>query len=331
MRTLTYAGALNEALRLEMRRDPNIYIAGEDVGQYGGIFGVTKGLLEEFGDKRVRDTPITESAIVGLAVGAAAAGLRPVVELMFIDFIGVALDQPYNPAAKMKYMFGGKAHLPMVMRTEEGAGMGAAAQHSQCLEAWFMHVPGLKVVIPSTPYDAKGLLISAMRDDNPIVFIEHKMLYGLEGEVPEEAYTVPFGKADIKRSGRDVTIVATLSMVHKALNAAQELEKDGISAEVIDPRTLTPFDEDTILESVKKTHRLVVVTEEVGHAGSSAEIAARVADKAFDYLDAGIKRVTAPFTPVPFSPPLEQAFIPNEAKIIAAVHEVVGKRELVGV
>ena len=331
MRTLTYAGALNEALRLEMRRDPNIYIAGEDVGQYGGIFGVTKGLLEEFGDKRVRDTPITESAIVGLAVGAAAAGLRPVVELMFIDFIGVALDQLYNQAAKMKYMFGGKAHLPMVMRTEEGAGMGAAAQHSQCLEAWFMHVPGLKVVIPSTPYDAKGLLISAMRDDNPIVFIEHKMLYGLEGEVPEEAYTVPFGKADIKRSGRDVTIVATLSMVHKALNAAQELEKDGISAEVIDPRTLTPFDEDTILESVKKTHRLVVVTEEVGHAGSSAEIAARVADKAFDYLDAGIKRVTAPFTPVPFSPPLEQAFIPNEAKIIAAVHEVVGKRELVGV
>ena len=331
MRTLTYAGALNEALRLEMHRDPNIYIAGEDVGQYGGIFGVTKGLLEEFGDKRVRDTPITESAIVGLAVGAAAAGLRPVVELMFIDFIGVALDQLYNQAAKMKYMFGGKAHLPMVMRTEEGAGMGAAAQHSQCLEAWFMHVPGLKVVIPSTPYDAKGLLISAMRDDNPIVFIEHKMLYGLEGEVPEEAYTVPFGKADIKRSGRDVTIVATLSMVHKALNAAQELEKDGIRAEVIDPRTLTPFDEDTILESVKKTHRLVVVTEEVGHAGSSAEIAARVADKAFDYLDAGIKRVTAPFTPVPFSPPLEQAFIPNEAKIIAAVHEVVGKRELVGV
>ncbi|MFN8597821.1 MAG: alpha-ketoacid dehydrogenase subunit beta [Anaerolineae bacterium] len=331
MRTLTYAGALNEALRLEMRRDPNIYVAGEDVGQYGGIFGVTKGLLEEFGDKRVRDTPITESAIVGLAVGAAAAGLRPVVELMFIDFIGVALDQLYNQAAKMKYMFGGKAHLPMVMRTEEGAGMGAAAQHSQCLEAWFMHVPGLKVVIPSTPYDAKGLLISAMRDDNPIVFIEHKMLYGLEGEVPEEAYTVPFGKADIKRRGNDVTIVATLSMVHKALNAAQELEKDGISAEVIDPRTLTPFDEDTILESVKKTHRLVVVTEEVGHAGSSAEIAARVADKAFDYLDAGIKRVTAPFTPVPFSPPLEQAFIPNEAKIIAAVHEVVGKPELVGV
>lgn len=327
MRTLTYAGALNEALRLEMRRDPAIYVAGEDVGQYGGIFGVTKGLLEEFGDKRVRDTPITESAIVGLAVGAAAAGLRPVVELMFVDFIGVAMDQLYNQAAKMKYMFGGKAKLPLVVRAEEGAGMGAAAQHSQCLEAWFMHVPGLKVVIPSTPYDAKGLLISAIRDDNPVVFIEHKMLYGLEGDVPEGAYTIPLGQADVKREGKDVTVVATLAMVHKALNAAKELEKEGVSVEVIDPRTLTPFDEQTILNSVKKTHRLVVVTEEVGHAGSSAEIAARVADKAFDYLDAGIKRVTAPFTPVPFSPPLEAAFIPNEAKIIDAVHEVMGTNE----
>jgi pyruvate dehydrogenase E1 component beta subunit len=327
MRTLTYAGALNEALRLEMRRDPAIYVAGEDVGQYGGIFGVTKGLLEEFGDKRVRDTPITESAIVGLAVGAAAAGLRPVVELMFVDFIGVAMDQLYNQAAKMKYMFGGKAKLPLVLRTEEGAGMGAAAQHSQCLEAWFMHVPGLKVVIPSTPYDAKGLLISAIRDDNPVVFIEHKMLYGLEGDVPEGAYTIPLGQADVKREGKDVTVVATLAMVHKALNAAKELEKEGVSVEVIDPRTLTPFDEQTILNSVKKTHRLVIVTEEVGHAGSSAEIAARVADKAFDYLDAGIKRVTAPFTPVPFSPPLEAAFIPNEAKIIDAVHQVLGAKE----
>jgi pyruvate dehydrogenase E1 component beta subunit len=329
MRTLTYAGALNEALRLEMRRDPAIYIAGEDVGQYGGIFGVTKGLLEEFGDKRVRDTPITESAIVGLAVGVAAAGLRPVVELMFVDFIGVAMDQLYNQAAKMKYMFGGKAKLPLVLRTEGGAGMGAAAQHSQCLEAWFMHVPGLKVVIPSTPYDAKGLLISAIRDDNPVVFIEHKMLYGIEGDVPEGAYTIPLGQADVKREGKDVTVVATLAMVHKALNAAKELEKEGVSVEVIDPRTLTPLDEQTILNSVKKTHRLVVVTEEVGHAGSSAEIAARVADKAFDYLDAGIKRVTAPFTPVPFSPPLEAAFIPNEAKIIDAVHQVLGAKEKV--
>jgi pyruvate dehydrogenase E1 component beta subunit len=318
---------LNEALKQEMRRDPTVYVAGEDVGKYGGIFGVTVGLLDEFGDKRVKDTPITESAIIGLAVGAAAGGLRPVVELMFVDFIGVALDQLFNQAAKIKYMFGGKASLPMVLRAEEGAGMSAAAQHSQCLEAWFMHVPGLKVVIPSTPYDAKGLLTASIRDGNPVVFIEHKMLYGTEGEVPEESYAIPLGKADIKRKGTDVTVVATLAMVPKSLAAAEELAKDGISVEVIDPRTLTPFDEETILESVRKTHRLVVVTEEVGHAGSSAEIAARVAEKAFDYLDAGIYRVTAPFSPVPFSPVLEQAFIPNEAKIIDAVRAVLGAAE----
>jgi pyruvate dehydrogenase E1 component beta subunit len=318
---------LNEALKQEMRRDPTVYVAGEDVGKYGGIFGVTVGLLDEFGDKRVKDTPITESAIIGLAVGAAAGGLRPVVELMFVDFIGVALDQLFNQAAKIKYMFSGKASLPMVLRAEEGAGMSAAAQHSQCLEAWFMHVPGLKVVIPSTPYDAKGLLTASIRDGNPVVFIEHKMLYGTEGEVPEESYAIPLGKADIKRKGTDVTVVATLAMVPKSLAAAEELAKDGISVEVIDPRTLTPFDEETILESVRKTHRLVVVTEEVGHAGSSAEIAARVAEKAFDYLDAGIYRVTAPFSPVPFSPVLEQAFIPNEAKIIDAVRAVLGAAE----
>ncbi len=329
MRKLTYAGALNEALKMEMRRDPKIFIAGEDVGQYGGIFGVTGGLLDEFGPKRVVDTPITESAIVGMAVGAAAAGLHPVVELMFIDFIGVSLDQLFNQAAKMKYMFGGKATLPFVLRTECGAGMGAAAQHSQCLESWFMHVPGLKVVIPSTPYDAKGLLITAIRDNNPVVFIEHKMLYGTEGEVPEEEYTIPFGKADIKHAGTDVTVVATLAMVPKALAVAQELAKEGISVEVVDPRTLTPLDEDTILESVKKTHRLVIVTEEVGHAGSSAEIAARVAEKAFDYLDAGIRRVTAPFSPVPFSPALESLFIPSEARIMEAVRAVLGAPEAV--
>lgn len=329
MRKLTYAGALNEALRMEMRRDPKMFIAGEDVGQYGGIFGVTVGLLDEFGPKRVVDTPITESAIVGMAVGAAAAGLHPVVELMFIDFIGVSLDQLFNQAAKMKYMFGGKATLPFVLRTEGGAGMGAAAQHSQCLESWFMHVPGLKVVIPSTPYDAKGLLITAMRDNNPVVFIEHKMLYGTEGEVPEEEYTIPFGKADIKHAGTDVTVVATLAMVPKALAVAQELAKEGISVEVVDPRTLTPLDEGTILESVKKTHRLVIVTEEVGHAGSSAEIAARVAEKAFDYLDAGIRRVTAPFSPVPFSPALESLFIPSEARIMEAVRAVLGAPEAV--
>ena len=327
MRKLTYAGALGEALKQEMRRDPTIYVAGEDVGQYGGIYGVTAGLLAEFGGKRVKDTPITESAIVGLAVGAAAAGLRPVIELMFVDFIGVAFDQLFNQAAKMKYMFGGKAIIPLVLRTQGGAGMSAAAQHSQCLEAWFMHIPGLKVVIPSTPYDAKGLLVSSIRDDNPVVFIEHKILYGTEGEVPEEVYEIPLGIADVKRSGNDVTVVATLAMVPKALKVAEELAQEGISVEVIDPRTLVPFDEETILESVRKTHRLVVVTEEVGHAGSSAEIAARVAEKAFDYLDAGIRRVTAPFAPVPFSPILEKEFIPSEGKIKVAVRDVLGMAE----
>jgi len=323
MRKLTFAQALNEALKQEMRRDPTIYVAGEDVGVYGGIFGVTAGLLQEFGEDRVRDTPITESAIIGSAVGAAAAGLRPVVELMFIDFIGVALDQLYNQAAKMKYMFGGKARLPIVLRTTCGAGMCAAAQHSQSLEAWMMHIPGLKVAVPSTPYDAKGLLITAIRDDNPVVFIEHKMLYGIEGEVPEEPYTIPFGQADVKREGTDVTVVATMAMVHKALAAAEELAKDGISVEVVDPRTLTPLDVETIVNSVKKTRRLVVVHEAVKHGGAGGEIVASVVEETFDYLDAPPKRVAAPFTPVPFSPVLEQAFIPSVEKIVAAVKEVV--------
>ena len=325
MATMTFAQALNNAHKLEMQRDPNIYVAGEDVGVYGGIFGVTGGLLDQFGDKRVRDTPITESAIIGTAVGAAAAGLRPVIELMFVDFIGVALDQLYNQAAKMKYMFGGKAKLPITLRTTCGAGMGAAAQHSQCLEAWFMHIPGLKVVMPSTPYDAKGLLISAIRDDNPVVFLEHKMLYGTQGEVPEESYAIPLGKADVKREGKDITVVATAMMVGRALSAAEKLARNGISLEVVDPRTLSPLDEQTILNSVKKTHRLLIVHEEVKFAGSGAEIAAMVAEKAFDYLDAPIVRVGAPFTPVPFSPPLEQEFIPSEEKIIQAAKKMMGK------
>ena len=325
MATMTFAQALNNAHKLEMQRDPNIYVAGEDVGVYGGIFGVTGGLLDQFGDKRVRDTPITESAIIGTAVGAAAAGLRPVIELMFVDFIGVALDQLYNQAAKMKYMFGGKAKLPITLRTTCGAGMGAAAQHSQCLEAWFMHIPGLKVVMPSTPYDAKGLLISAIRDDNPVVFLEHKMLYGTQGEVPEESYAIPLGKADIKREGKDITVVATSMMVGRALSAAEKLAGNGISLEVVDPRTLSPLDEETILNSVKKTHRLLIVHEEVKFAGSGAEIAAMAAEKAFDYLDAPIVRIGAPFTPVPFSPPLEQEFIPSEEKIIQAVKKMMGK------
>ncbi|MFQ5813835.1 MAG: alpha-ketoacid dehydrogenase subunit beta [Anaerolineae bacterium] len=323
MRKLTYAQALNEALKQEMRQDPNIYVAGEDVATYGGIFGVTAGLLDEFGEKRAKDTPITESAIIGSAVGAAATGLRPVVELMFIDFIGVALDQLYNQAAKMKYMFGGKAKLPLVVRTTCGAGMGAAAQHSQSLEAWFMHIPGLKVAMPSTPHDAKGLLITAIRDDNPVFFIEHKMLYGIEGDVPEEPYTIPFGVADVKREGKDVTVVATAAMVHKALAAADELAEEGIEVEVVDPRTLTPLDGEGIINSVKKTHRLVIVHEAVKHGGPGGEIAALVAEKAFDYLDAPIRRVAAPFAPVPFSPALESEYIPDAAKIVAAVREVV--------
>jgi pyruvate/2-oxoglutarate/acetoin dehydrogenase E1 component len=322
MSNMTFAQAIKDAHVVEMERDPNIYVAGEDVGVFGGCFGVTTGLLEQFGEKRVKDTPITESAIVGSAVGAATVGLRPVIEIMFVDFIGVALDQLYNQAGKMKYMFGGKAKIPMVMRTSCGAGIGAAAQHSQCLEALFMHLPGLKVVMPSTPYDAKGLLIEAIRDDNPVVFLEHKMLYAMEGEVPEGAYTIPFGQADIKREGKDVTVVATANMVHTALGAAEKLAADGISLEVVDPRTLYPLDMETIFASVKKTHRLVILHEEVKFAGSGAEIAAQVAEEAFDYLDAPILRVAAPFCPVPFSPPLEKAFIPSEQQLIDAVRKV---------
>ncbi|HOJ82852.1 MAG TPA: alpha-ketoacid dehydrogenase subunit beta [Acetomicrobium flavidum] len=323
MRKLTMRAAINEALRQEMRRDPNVYVIGEDVGVFGGCFGVTAGLIDEFGPKRVIDTPITESAIIGNALGAAATGLRPVAEIMFMDFVGVTMDQIYNQAAKMRYMFGGKAKIPMVIRTACGAGGSAAAQHSQSLEAWFMHVPGLKVVAPSTAYDAKGLLISSIRDDNPVIFVEHKFIYDLEGEVPEDIYTIPLGKADVKRQGSDVTVIATMAMVHKALEAAEELSKEGISVEVIDPRTLQPLDGETIIESVKKTHKVVIVHEAVKFAGPGAEIAAMIAEEAFDYLDAPIKRVAAPFTPVPFSPVLEQAYIPSKEKIIAAVKEAV--------
>jgi len=323
MRKLTMRAAINEALRQEMRRDPNVYVIGEDVGVFGGCFGVTAGLIDEFGPKRVIDTPITESAIIGNALGAAATGLRPVAEIMFMDFVGVTMDQIYNQAAKMRYMFGGKAKIPMVIRTACGAGGSAAAQHSQSLEAWFMHVPGLKVVAPSTAYDAKGLLVSSIRDDNPVIFVEHKFIYDLEGEVPEDIYTIPLGKADVKRQGSDVTVIATMAMVHKALEAAEELSKEGISVEVIDPRTLQPLDGETIIESVKKTHKVVIVHEAVKFAGPGAEIAAMIAEEAFDYLDAPIKRVAAPFTPVPFSPVLEQEYIPSKEKIIAAVKEAV--------
>jgi len=323
MRKITYKEALREALREEMRRDSTVFLLGEDIGRYwGGAFKVTNGLAEEFGDERVRDTPISESAIIGAAVGAAITGTRPVAEIMFGDLTALAMDQIANQAAKIHYMFGGQVEVPLVIRTPFGAGVNIAAHHSQSLEAWFMHVPGLYVAVPSTPYDAKGLLKTAIRGSNPVFFCEHKLLYPIEGEVPEEEYTVPFGVADVKREGSDVTIVATLYMVHKALNAAEELEAEGISVEVVDPRTLAPLDKQTIISSVKKTGRLVVVSEDCKTAGVSAEIAAVVAEEAIDYLDAPIKRVAEPDTPIPFSPPLEQYVIPNEKSIIEAVREI---------
>ncbi len=315
----TYLQALNDAMRQEMERDPSVFILGEDVGKFGGCFGVTQGLFDQFGERRVRDTPISESAIVGAAAGAASAGLRPIAELMFVDFIGVAMDQLFNQAAKMRFMFGGKAKVPMVLRMPQGAGVNAAAQHSQSLEAWFMHIPGIKVCIPSTPADAKGLLVSAIRDDNPVVFLEHKLLYGIEGEVDDDLYEIPLGSGRVVREGSDVTIVATALMVHRALEAAEILAKDGISVEIVDPRTLVPLDKECILTSGRKTHALVVVQEAVKTAGAGAEIAAMVAEEAIEYLDAPIVRLGAPFCPVPFSPPLEQAYMPSVDKIVEAV------------
>jgi len=324
VRKITYREALREALREEMRRDSTVFLLGEDIGRYwGGAFKVTEGLAEEFGDERVRDTPISESAIIGTAVGAAITGMRPVAEIMFGDLTALAMDQIANQAAKIRYMFGGQAKCPLVIRTPFGAGVNIASHHSQSLEAWFMHVPGLYVAVPSTPYDAKGLLKTAIRGNNPVFFCEHKLLYPVEDEVPEEEYTIPFGAADVKREGADVTILATLYMVHKALNAAKQLEKEGVDAEVVDPRTLTPLDKQAIIRSVKKTGRLVIVSEDCKTAGVSAEIAAMVAEEAVDYLDAPIKRVAEPDTPIPFSPPLEQYVIPDEKAIMKAVKKVV--------
>jgi len=325
VREITFVEALNEALMQEMERDPNVVVMGEDVGVYGGIFGVTKGLLQKFGPDRVIDTPISETGFIGAAVGAAAAGLRPVVELMFVDFFGVCMDQIYNQAAKMRYMFGGKIKIPVTIRTTIGGGLSAAAQHSQVLYSIFAHVPGLKVVVPSTPYDAKGLLITAIRDDNPKIFFEHKLLYGVKGPVPKEPYTIPFGVADVKIEGSDVTVVAVAYMVHEVLKAANELKKEGISVEVIDPRTLVPFDKDTVIKSVKKTGRLVVVDEDYDRCGFASWVAAIVADECFGYLDAPIKRVTTPTVPIPFSPVLEKEILPNAEKVIKAVKEVVRK------
>ncbi|MGB9135545.1 MAG: alpha-ketoacid dehydrogenase subunit beta [Candidatus Bathyarchaeia archaeon] len=324
MRRISFRDALNEALLEEMRRDKTVFLLGEDIGRYWeGAFKVTKGLAKEFGDERVRDTPISESAIVGTAVGAAITGMRPVAEIMFGDLTALAMDQIANQAAKIRYMFGGQVAVPLVIRTPFGGGVNIAAHHSQSLEAWFMHVPGLLVAVPSTPYDAKGLLKTSIRGDNPVVFCEHKLLYPVEGEVPEEEYTVPFGVAEVKQKGSDVTVVATMFMVHKALEAAKMLEQEGVSVEVVDPRTLVPLDKDAITASVKKTGRLVVVSEDCKTAGVTAEIAAVVAEEALDYLDAPIKRVAEPDTPIPFSPPLEKYVIPDENSIAAAIREIV--------
>jgi pyruvate/2-oxoglutarate/acetoin dehydrogenase E1 component len=337
-RTLTFREAINEAIRLEMRRDPSVILMGEDVAggatvphleatgedAWGGPMGVTKGLVKEFGRKRVLDTPISESAFIGAAVGAAATGLRPIAELMFVDFFGVCMDQIYNQGAKMRYMFGGKAQIPMVILSMIGAGLRAAAQHSGCHYSVFAHMPGLKTVVPSTPYDAKGLLISAIRDPDPVIFFEHKFLFGLKGGVPEGDYTVPLGVADIKRPGKDVTVVAIGHMVHIALEAAEKLSKGRMDLEVIDLRTLSPLDSETVLQSVKKTHRLVVVDEDNPRCSMACDIIALVSTRAFDDLDAPPRMVTAPHTPVPFSPPLEDYYIPSVEKVVSAVKSLVG-------
>jgi pyruvate/2-oxoglutarate/acetoin dehydrogenase E1 component len=334
-RTLSYREAINEAIRLEMRRDPAVILMGEDVAggahthleeegeeAWGGDLGVTKGLVQEFGRSRVLDTPISESSFIGAAVGAASTGLRPIAELMFVDFFGVCMDQIYNQGAKMRYMFGGKARVPVVIRTLYGAGFRAAAQHSAVLYSVFAHMPGLKVVVPATPYDAKGLLAAAVRDDDPVIFFEHVVLLDTTGPVPEGEYVVPLGKAEIAREGKDVTVVAIGRMRPFAIEAAEGLAKDGIQVEVVDPRTLSPLDESTILESVMKTHKLVVVDEDNPRCSVANDIVALAAKKAFGYLDAPPQAVTAPHTPVPFSPVLEDAYIPSPAKIAAAVRTV---------
>ncbi|MBI4640550.1 MAG: alpha-ketoacid dehydrogenase subunit beta [Candidatus Tectomicrobia bacterium] len=322
MRKITFMDALNEAIREEMERDERVFLMGEDIGRPRGAFGVTKGLFEKFGDVRVKDTPISESAIIGSAVGAAITGLRPVAEIMFIDFIGVCMDQIMNQMAKNKYMFGGKAMLPIVVRTNSGAGTKSAAQHSSSPEAILIHIPGLKVVMPSTPYDAKGLMKSSIRDNNPVIFIENRLLYRTQGEVPEEEYTIPLSVADVKREGSDVTVITWSRMTLVALSAAEMLANDGIEVEVVDLRTLKPLDTETFVKSVKKTGRAVILHEAWRTAGFGGEVAAILADEAFDYLDAPIKRVTAPDTPVPYSTPLEEFYLPNEQKLIETIRSI---------
>jgi pyruvate/2-oxoglutarate/acetoin dehydrogenase E1 component len=322
MREITYSQALNEALRICLTEDERVVLLGEDIGCYGGIFQVTKGLQTEFGPDRVVDTPISEAGFVGASVGAALTGMRPVTEIMFIDFTTVCMDMIINQMAKMHYMFGGKGKVPMVLRVNIGAGRGTAAQHSQSFHSIFMHVPGLFVAAPSTPYDAKGLLIEAVKNDNPVIFVEHKRLYNTRGMVPEESYRIPFGKAEVKRAGKDVTVFATHALVLSALEAAEEAAKDGIDVEVIDPRTLSPLDRDTLIASVKKTGRLLVADEDNKTCGVAAEVSAIVAEEAIDYLKAPILRNCSPDTPVPFSPPLEKAFIFGKDRLLESVRRL---------
>jgi pyruvate dehydrogenase E1 component beta subunit len=322
MRELTYAHALREAIVEEMDRNPNIILLGEDIGVYGGVFKVTDGLLARFGSDRVRETPISEAGFVGAAVGLAMTGKHPMAELMFMDFAWVAADQIFNQAAKLRYMSGGRVQVPMVIRTQQGGGRGNAAQHSQSLETIFTHIPGLKVVLPATPYDAKGLLKSAFRDPNPVIFIEHKLLYATKGPVPEEEYILPLGQADVKRPGQDVTLVSLSRTVLHALEAAEEVAQEGISVEVIDLRCTVPLDLEAILASVRKTGRLVIAHEAHRRLGIGAEVAALVQEHAFDYLDAPIQRVGAMDVPIPYSPPLESQVLPGKDHIVAAIRTV---------
>jgi pyruvate/2-oxoglutarate/acetoin dehydrogenase E1 component len=322
-REITYLQAVREALQQEMRRDERVFIIGEDVGVYGGAFGATLGLLEEFGQERVIDTPISEYGIAGAITGAALTGMRPVGEIMFMDFTTLAMEQLVNQAAKMRFMFGGAISVPFVLRTPAGSGTGAAAQHSQTLENWFVHVPGLKVVMPSTPYDVKGLLLASIRDDNPVIFVEHKLLYKTKGPVPEEPYTLPLGSAEVKRAGRDLTIVAISIMVKRSQEAAEQLAQEGIEAEVVDPRTLKPLDKETIIRSVSKTGRLLIVHEACKTGGYGGELAAVVAgSQAFDYLDAPIVRLAGRDMPIPYNRTLEYHTVPQVENIVEAARQL---------
>ncbi|MGM9535760.1 MAG: alpha-ketoacid dehydrogenase subunit beta [Intestinibacter sp.] len=324
MKEITYKDAVREAMVEEMRRDEDIIFLGEDIGVYGGAFGVSVGMVEEFGEERVRDTPISEAAIAGCAVGAAATGLRPIMEIMFSDFITIAMDAIVNQAAKMRYMFGGKAQVPMVVRTPSGSGTGAAAQHSQSLEAWMCHVPGLKVVAPSTPADAKGLLKAAIRDNNPVIFFENKLLYKTKGLVPEEDYVIELGKADIKREGSDVTVITYGRMLERCQVAAEALEKENIDVEIVDLRTLYPMDKETIIKSVCKTGRVLIVHEAAKTGGLGGEISATIAEsEAFDYLDAPIKRLAGKDVPIPYNPELEKAVVPRTDEIEDAIRSLI--------